>query len=194
MKKIALIATGIIGLGVGFIIGALGTKKHFEKKAEEVINNELQSLREHYNKKEETINKEKEVMEKVVTDIKDMRAQELRERYADKDLEDSEMRKSIHKDRTPEDIMVDHIDTGEKPQFEFLSEEEFEYDETDRFDKIELTVYDNGEGYDAMGRLYGLEDLGDMVDGLANDEEPRYVRDWENEIDFKLVYKEGEVE
>lgn len=183
MNKIVKFAVGALIFGTGFITGAFVMKSKMDKEMDELIEAEVSDYREHYKKKEAEL---AETEEK----IKKARYQELVENYKEKAQDENQ--EQYEYPSSVAEIEEYNTDNGFYKELEFISEEEYQYDEESVDSKIECRMYMDGTIYTTTGTQVTEDDIGNMCSGMGIQDSLRYIRNWEQKVDYCVEYFDEE--
>lgn len=203
MKSVIIFASG---LAIGGLAGFIGAKKYLDKKYDEVVSNELQALKEKYEKESEVIISERELTpEEVAEIVKDEKptveeAKTILREYGN--MEDEDVDDYFEEEEEEERVYhVDRMKEYEKPVMHdkpyLIPEDVFGDDRS--YEQFFFTMYADGVITDLkdmpvedVDRLFGAENLkhfGDPEYGYDNNPDYIYIRsdDWMDE--YEIAYE-----
>lgn len=183
MNKTSIIGT-IIGLAIGGIVGYIFGQKSVAAKyeTENELNKEvMEHIRDRYKEKEKECEEKIAAAEKKVENLQELRRE---------DWESFNKRESTGLPLTEEEIMAHNELHNRWLNLEFITEEEFEFDDG-CFSKDAYVIYKDGNiAYAETGAL--VDDpghfVGNMLNGMGPENVLRFVRDNEVYSDYKFIY------
>lgn len=165
----------------GCLSGAYFMYNKMKKEQDEIIEAEVNDVRDHYKKKEKELNDEKELIRK-------QRCKELIEEYKLKAEKDEDPGYPC----TEQEIEEYNFDNDLYKELEFITEEEYQYDEDTNHTKLECRMFNDGSVITSAGIKVSDDELGNMCSGMGVEDCLRYVRNWETKTDFCIEYFDEE--
>lgn len=167
----------------GAIVGGFVVFTKLNKERDDIIASEVEDVRAYYKKKEKALDEEKEIIRK-------QRCEELIQQYHEK-AEKGEV--DPYPSTVPE-IEEYNFDNDLYKGIEFLTEEDYEYDEDAGHKKIECRMFIDGTVVSTAGVVITEDSIGNLCSGMGIEDCLRYIRNWEEKVDYRIEYFDEDYE